>query len=164
MKCSSKDCQADAVCGAAVRVPALNCPVAEHEPLKAALGLRFCEVHFAELKLEDFVNEEFRKLVRGTLQHQGKAPPDFDRAWLERLELDSPDMKALEDLAKRKMKMSDEEFNGLLAGPLHHPLPMFTITRLAMALRYVVERTGAAGVVALRLHCDMRNEKDEREE
>jgi len=159
MNCSTKGCEAEAVCGAAIRVPALNCPVAEHEPLKAALGLQFCEAHFAELQLADFLNEEFRKLVAGALRASGKATPDFDQAWIERLEFDSPEMKQLGEMA-----MSDEEFNGLLAGPLSHPLPMFTISRLAMALRYVVEVTGAAGVVALRSHCEMRQAKDERED
>ena len=41
--------------------------------------------------------------------------------------------------------MTDERFNELLNGPLSHPLPMFSITRLAMALRQVVEETGKAG-------------------
>ena len=41
--------------------------------------------------------------------------------------------------------MTDERFNKLLRGPLHHPLPMFSITRLAIALRTVVDATGEAG-------------------
>jgi hypothetical protein len=56
--------------------------------------------------------------------------------------------------------MSDEEFNLHLAGALHHPFPMFTLTRLSMALRYVVEQTGEAGEVALREWCEDRDECD----
>jgi len=56
--------------------------------------------------------------------------------------------------------MSNEEFNRLLAGALHHPLPMFTLTRLSMALRYVVDQTGEAGEAALREWCADRDELD----
>lgn len=49
--------------------------------------------------------------------------------------------------------MSDDEFNRLLAGPLSHPLGMFVATRLAIALRVVVEATGEAGADVLREHC-----------
>jgi hypothetical protein len=46
--------------------------------------------------------------------------------------------------------MTTERFNELLAGPLHHPLPMFTITRLAIALRAVVAITGCASGSCIR--------------
>jgi len=62
--------------------------------------------------------------------------------------------------SKGKTDMSDERFNQFLAGPLHHPLPMFTMSRLAMALRSVVEATGAAGEKALEEHCREREERD----
>jgi len=57
--------------------------------------------------------------------------------------------------------MTDERFNELLNGPLSHPLPMFSITRLAMALRQVVEETGKAGEEALEKYCAAREERDE---
>lgn len=57
--------------------------------------------------------------------------------------------------------MSDEEFNQLLSGPLAHPLIMFRLTRLSMALRAVVEATGEAGEKALREHCATRSERDD---
>ena len=56
--------------------------------------------------------------------------------------------------------MTDERFNELLAGPLHHPMPMFAVTRIALALRDVVERCGEAGERALELHCSGRAEQD----
>lgn len=58
--------------------------------------------------------------------------------------------------------MTDDRFNQLLAGPLHHPLPMFTTMRLAMALRSVVEDCGEAGERALERHCREREESDRR--
>jgi hypothetical protein len=58
--------------------------------------------------------------------------------------------------------MTNERFNQLLNGPLKHPLPMFTMTRLALALRSVVEATGKAGEEALEAYCRAREEQDER--
>jgi hypothetical protein len=57
--------------------------------------------------------------------------------------------------------MSDEEFNSLLNGPLNHPFPMFAISRLALALKDVVEATGDGGAQALREHCAARQRRDE---
>jgi len=56
--------------------------------------------------------------------------------------------------------MTSERFNELLNGPLSHPLPMFTITRLALALSAVVEATGEAGEKALEAHCADREARD----
>lgn len=57
--------------------------------------------------------------------------------------------------------MTDERFNQLLNGPLSHPLVPFTITRLAMALRAVVEATGEAGDRALEQYCAEREAQDQ---
>lgn len=57
--------------------------------------------------------------------------------------------------------MTDERFNELVNGPLSHPLPMFSLTRLVIALRAVVEATGEAGVQALEAHCRQRQERDD---
>lgn len=60
--------------------------------------------------------------------------------------------------------MSDERFNELLNGPLSHPFPMFTMTRLAHALRAVVDATGKVGVRALEDHCASRQQQDDRDD
>lgn len=56
--------------------------------------------------------------------------------------------------------MSTERFNELLNGPLSHPLVPFAITRLALALRAVIDATGPAGVKALEDHCLGRELQD----
>ncbi len=56
--------------------------------------------------------------------------------------------------------MDKKRFNELLHGPLSHPMPMFTITRLALALMAVVEATGEAGERALEAHCHARELRD----
>jgi hypothetical protein len=58
--------------------------------------------------------------------------------------------------------MTSERFNQLLNGPLHHPMVPFAITRLALALRAVVEATGKAGEDALERHCHDRQAEDDR--
>lgn len=58
--------------------------------------------------------------------------------------------------------MTDQRFNELLNGPLSHPLFMFKLTRLSLALRHVVDATGEAGEKALEEHCKGREEQDER--
>lgn len=57
--------------------------------------------------------------------------------------------------------MTNERFNELLNGPLSHPLVAFTVTRLALALRAVVEATGIAGEKALEMHCAEREQQDQ---
>jgi hypothetical protein len=57
--------------------------------------------------------------------------------------------------------MTTKRFNEMLAGPLSGGLPMFTVTRLALALRHVVDATGAAGEKALEDCCRARQERDE---
>jgi hypothetical protein len=58
--------------------------------------------------------------------------------------------------------MTNKRFNELLNGPLKHPFPMFTTTRVTLALRAVVEATGKAGEDALEEHCRSRQDQDDR--
>lgn len=57
--------------------------------------------------------------------------------------------------------MTNERFNELLAGPLAHPMPMFVITRLSLALFAVVQATGDVGEKALEEHCAARERQDQ---
>jgi hypothetical protein len=57
--------------------------------------------------------------------------------------------------------VTNERFNELLQGPLHHPMPMFVITRLSLALFAVVQATGDAGEKALEEHCAARERQDQ---
>jgi len=49
--------------------------------------------------------------------------------------------------------MTDKRFLELLRGPLNHPVPFCYISRLALALRALVEMTGARGEQALEDYC-----------
>lgn len=59
--------------------------------------------------------------------------------------------------------MTDDRFMELLDGPLAHPLIPFRLTRLALALRHVVDATGEAGDKALEEYCAERQARDEAE-
>jgi len=59
--------------------------------------------------------------------------------------------------------MDNARFNELLNGPLAHPMPLFSITRLAQALFYVVSATGDAGAKALEEFCEQMSERDARD-
>ena len=59
--------------------------------------------------------------------------------------------------------MTDTEFNRLLDGPLQHPLIALRISRLAMALRSVVEQCGEHGSSALRAYCAARQAREDTE-
>ncbi len=62
------------------------------------------------------------------------------------------------------MAMTRERFNELLLGPLNHPMVMFSVTRLALALWHVVDVTGDAGERALEEWCQGRQLYDESQE
>jgi len=57
--------------------------------------------------------------------------------------------------------IEDKRFNELLNGPLHHPFPLFQITRLSMALRFVVDSTGELGAQKLEWWCKARQRSDD---
>lgn len=56
--------------------------------------------------------------------------------------------------------MTDERFNELLNGPLNHPMLVFTVTRLQLALRFVVESAGDQGDIALESFCVEQQARD----
>lgn len=58
--------------------------------------------------------------------------------------------------------MTPERFNQLLNGPLQHPLPIFAIMRLQLALLSVLEATGETGDKALERYCAQREAEDKK--
>jgi hypothetical protein len=56
--------------------------------------------------------------------------------------------------------MTIDRYNELLNGALAHPLWPMRLSRLQIALWFVLERTGEAGTQALEDHCRVRDEQD----
>ena len=61
-------------------------------------------------------------------------------------------------------QVTDQRFNQLVNGPLFHPIVLMMLNRLMIALRVVVEATGAAGDRALEAHCALVASQDSQEE
>lgn len=60
--------------------------------------------------------------------------------------------------------MTIDRYNELLNGALAHPLWPFRLSRLQIALWFVLERTGDVGAAALEDHCRVRVEQDRQAE
>lgn len=56
--------------------------------------------------------------------------------------------------------MDDRKFQNLVNGPLSHPFPQFTVLRLILALKTVVDATGEPGERALDQFCIERDLRD----
>jgi hypothetical protein len=91
MNCSSKDCGRLAVCVPKIRVPAEGWPIALHQPLTLLMQMPLCQACFDALKIEEFVGDQsdgkLRQVIR--LGATGRQPPDFARAYFERVSIGS---------------------------------------------------------------------------
>lgn len=90
-----------------MNIPALGCPIAEHDPIKIVIGLTLCDKCFEIEKPRNFLSVELRHAI--TRQTIGRATPDFNRAWLVKIPFDSPDWKALKETARCLWKVDDVE-------------------------------------------------------
>lgn len=89
--CQRQGCSAPATCAIALNVPAQGWAIDLHQPLKAIVGLVVCDDHFAATKAEDFTAlPQWRAIIQQALAGAGRAPPDFDRAFLSKVPLDDP--------------------------------------------------------------------------
>ncbi len=95
VKCQMKGCEADAACALALNVPAAGCPTPEHDPIRVVVGLHLCAQHLAETKPEDFFTADGHLEQIVIIQAHGKAEPDFKRAFVSAVSLDSEEWKAL---------------------------------------------------------------------
>jgi len=84
-------------CALALNVPAMGCPIAEHDPIRIILSLKLCDKCLSETKPSDFfaadLNGNLEQIVR--IQARGKAEPDFKRAFVTRVNFEDSDYKIL---------------------------------------------------------------------
>jgi len=95
MKCQSKGCEEQAVCGLALNVPARGCPVAEHDPIRVVLRLQLCAACVQKTNAPEFFPSDgpLQKMIRA--QAQGKAEPDFARAFASAVSFESEEWQTL---------------------------------------------------------------------
>lgn len=93
MNCDHTGCTNDAAGSIALNIPAVGCPLKEHDPIRLVLGLKLCTVHGAGAKASDFMSEQLKQIV--CIAAKGRAAPDFDRAFLTPVSFDSAEWKML---------------------------------------------------------------------
>jgi hypothetical protein len=94
MKCSWSDCQAVATHLPKICVPALGHALESHQPLGAILNLPACLEHAKAFDVQEFLNLPAPKggstnRILFEILARGKCPPDFDRAYVQPVPLDS---------------------------------------------------------------------------
>lgn len=101
MRCQTTNCPNEAECAIALNVPAMHCPIAEHDPLRLVIGIQLCASCAEEEKAcpQEWINLPHYRQIFHTAA-QGKAPPDFKRAFINRVELDSAEWQLLQKGAK----------------------------------------------------------------
>jgi len=93
MKCSWSDCQAVATHLPKICVPALGHALESHQPLGAILNLPACREHAKAFDIEELLNLPVTKFrIVFELLARGKCPPDFDRAYVQPVPLDSEEV------------------------------------------------------------------------
>lgn len=100
--CQHDGCAHAARWAVSVRVPALGWSLEAHTPLSLVMPVKLCRDHFAELTPATFVTDDIRKRVAEVLSALGRTAPDFERAWLEHLPLDHPEVLQLDASAAGK--------------------------------------------------------------
>lgn len=103
MICCREGCDLDARWAPKLCVPAAGYAIERHEPLQALVGLALCTYHIADLKPADLLGgpigaddaggERLRQVFRVMA---GKVPPDFERAWIARVSVNSPEFRTLQ--------------------------------------------------------------------
>ncbi len=102
MKCMTTGCPHDAKWAPKINVPAEGWSVEMHQPLSFTMSLAVCDACWPDLKASDFVGPELEK-EKGNMRQiarlmtKGKCPPDFERAWLSKVSINSNEYKILSE-------------------------------------------------------------------
>ncbi len=94
MKCQRNECTREAECAIAINVPAKGCPIPEHDPLRMVVGLQLCDICAGEEKAESYLSLPGYKDIF-LVAAKGLAPPDFDRAFVTRVDFHSAEWRAM---------------------------------------------------------------------
>jgi len=82
--CQREGCPAMARWSPRLNVPAQGYALDAHQPMQVILCLKVCDRHMADLSAAELLaGDQLRDVIAAALI--GRAPPDYDRAWIERL-------------------------------------------------------------------------------
>lgn len=76
-----------------MNIPAQGHAIATHQPIKAILGFLLCDQHFCTATPELLLTDETKDIMTNLVSVQGKALPDFARAWVSKVSTNSPEYK-----------------------------------------------------------------------
>lgn len=98
MKCGMDKCEAEATHAVKVCVPATGWPINMHQPATLTVPFKCCRDHVRRFDIQEFfrLNPKLAEVFRILLK--GKCPPDFERAFVEPIPLDDPDLLKLESM------------------------------------------------------------------
>lgn len=96
--CNRQNCQEPGKWACKINIPAEGWAINSHQPLSMMIGLEVCDTHFTEIKIEDFLTDDLKELAEKVLE--GKQPPDFARAWMSRISINSPEFKKFKSQVK----------------------------------------------------------------
>lgn len=91
--CCHVDCQLEAKWAPKLCVPATGVPIDTHNPLKIIMSIPVCDDHIGEMRAPDFLSHDPRLKGIFEMMARGRAAPDFERAFIQRVSLNSSEYK-----------------------------------------------------------------------
>lgn len=98
-QCSSTGCLKRAEYAPKLCVPAKNMPVEANKHLSMICGVPFCEDHIIVTEAEQLLNRHTRSIIDKFTK--GKAPPDYERAFVLHVLLESNEYRKWETAHKK---------------------------------------------------------------
>jgi len=95
MKCSIKVCEQTATAAVAISVPATGYEATPENSVKIVLGILLCPHCMGTIKAQEFFGADGRLKSIIELQTKGRVAPDYDRAFITPVALDSDEYKIL---------------------------------------------------------------------
>jgi hypothetical protein len=94
-KCSEKNCKNQATVAPALFIPAMGVSIHQHTPIKMVMTVPFCNQHFKTMDIKNFMLPEGKRRITEALRAIGRADPDFERAWLKPISIESDEYREL---------------------------------------------------------------------
>lgn len=89
--CQKTDCGRPATTAPTLNIPAKGFPISLHQPIRMVIGLRLCRHCARQATAPDFLTDKIKAVVEAMAR--GKAPPDFDRAFVSPISLDGDEFQ-----------------------------------------------------------------------
>ena len=86
-------CKETATIVPVLKVPAEGWPINFHTPCQVIIGIETCTSHFDDMDVQELITVDMREAFTHVLRGVGKAKPDFNRAVLNQLLIDSDDYR-----------------------------------------------------------------------